>query len=1451
MPAKTNPKATIYLRDTDEMVIAITVQSLTKAGYQVITQEDVPADCPAPQIAILNPEMARNKAQLLRARFRHIRILIVSGYPLCPEEIYAAGGDNYLAKPFSFDALVRTVEELSQLPPPPVRDEEQVQPAAEVLPKYDLLPEGFKAVELDAEPRLREHFAQLPVEFRQRLVRREATSEVFLVKHMHARPSEAFVWPDKNDPQREFLAFRFCRALRANACAVFIPTAGEREKMAACFSLRPQGLYLASLSYNYRLDSPEVFCKEQCRAFTRNLVATVAMRKYDAKNHGPLADAEVPMLFDNEQGFHSCNSPVEAYARRFIANYFRKGYGGLINPSELFDLVDINELASALDECGALDLTNLQQEIERELSLIYGQRIDLGVYANNLRSWQRTLRVDLEELFVQVISYYEQKITEMATTASHFIKQYGIEPSKFQEKMLAIRTALHQPATIKGERPDQTRRDFLATISVALTAVGLTGCAALSKSGAPAPLTSSKWQVSEEGLAARLIHRLESPGEFLEADYLIKPSLESPGTWQRWQEFPDLSAEDASRAYFLYRQHRVLVEARLRARWPLFDSLPKKDREQQILRETALSLRNTFQLALEQRAKGSSGGYFNDGLLAGGVPEKEYKGNNRRRLAARERNYILVGWGRPLSGNNASGIPLIYVEPATALDTWGVDCFYRIMPGIDFSGAEKTEKLQVVVVRRQARDFVDRLVVPAMQGIILFKHEPYFCIIGFGAYASCCAHAAEIIRKTFADTANNTWNHQQAVAAVEETSLSYGLACALNHRRKFSPKAEQKIRDAFCQIFQKEPSAQELRAAAVDLDARIAVLSASNGQLELIKMLELIYPMYYRKPLAVHLILSALANSDEERVLAFEQAGDFRGLEGFLKKLAQLPAEKMQEELAAALNRLREKYFLMQEAKDGSMASAIPAVLHTEDAPAAEQSGFLPRRTGKKFLVSPEQIAQVRDRITIEANPNPLPVKGPEGEGASPRGTSPYEGSTPAMTEDWQEKYAAAPTWPEKLLISLWRAPKAEEEAFHTRQTTLQQWLKEHEPEAEAQLRALRAKIDKAKAFLGRRLGLYAAILLHCLFNLRWEIRTRLTNPFKRWLKETLAIPVFSQLQPVPAYAAMAGDSLGKDIIYYSVPDFETSVERDADNGIREFLQQDGLKERCVFANECPDTFSLCDYDKIMALFEQVNSSGTITFILTGGILCSCLKTVFQVAVIISLLRRRQPLQIIFVEAAVAGFDFVFIDAWKEYLNYLRTLPVNSIMIKEGIESCIHKPYPRERNNLAVRFCRTVDSFKTPVQTAHALSLEAGTTVAQRIKLAYSSAHGEDNLSIIRMAFDFDLVREPPDNPCQPDALDELIERINKANPVINKLAIQFIFKFIFPKSIKGILCFDLSETLRRIRVSPYNLDLSSIYVTEINNDGGFVIWCIGPRSDRGRCIPLSQVSGERQFICS
>jgi hypothetical protein len=99
-PDKGPSRPVIYIEDPEEVVAALVRNILRREGYQVLASLE--EGCPtAPQLAILNPEVAQDKARLLRARFPGIRILIISGSELSEREVYDFGGDNYLYKPFN------------------------------------------------------------------------------------------------------------------------------------------------------------------------------------------------------------------------------------------------------------------------------------------------------------------------------------------------------------------------------------------------------------------------------------------------------------------------------------------------------------------------------------------------------------------------------------------------------------------------------------------------------------------------------------------------------------------------------------------------------------------------------------------------------------------------------------------------------------------------------------------------------------------------------------------------------------------------------------------------------------------------------------------------------------------------------------------------------------------------------------------------------------------------------------------------------------------------------------------------------------------------------------------------------------------------------------------------------------------------------------------------------
>ncbi len=108
---------TIYLEDrsfTSDFSIPFTVKILDFLGYDTKTDFDkLVSGGIVPQLAILNPEAAKERVSMLRAMFQDIKIMIVIGYPLTDREFFQRGADYSLSKPFVVTTLKAKLLEIS------------------------------------------------------------------------------------------------------------------------------------------------------------------------------------------------------------------------------------------------------------------------------------------------------------------------------------------------------------------------------------------------------------------------------------------------------------------------------------------------------------------------------------------------------------------------------------------------------------------------------------------------------------------------------------------------------------------------------------------------------------------------------------------------------------------------------------------------------------------------------------------------------------------------------------------------------------------------------------------------------------------------------------------------------------------------------------------------------------------------------------------------------------------------------------------------------------------------------------------------------------------------------------------------------------------------------------------------------------------------------------------
>ena len=263
-------------------------------------------------------------------------------------------------------------------------------------------------MDVEHTPILAERLRNRIDECRGRLIANEQR-EQFLVKQPGQWSDGAvpqYVWQDKNNVVREYTAFRVGRALGVNVADIVILPGAERKMVAELIGVPEPGIYLVKTSTSYTLADQEVRQKDPREAFTRSLIFSLFIRRWDPHigNEGPLRDTSEPMMtFDLDQSFHPNAVDMDTYAHLVIRHLFNlvalHEWG--VNPNRVLDRVSLGEVGRAVRDIETLDLTPFQAAVTDSLSPSSGREVDRIVAS--LRARQQTIRQDAEALFSQLL----------------------------------------------------------------------------------------------------------------------------------------------------------------------------------------------------------------------------------------------------------------------------------------------------------------------------------------------------------------------------------------------------------------------------------------------------------------------------------------------------------------------------------------------------------------------------------------------------------------------------------------------------------------------------------------------------------------------------------------------------------------------------------------------------------------------------------------------------------------------------------------------------------------------------------------------------------------------------------------------------------------------------------------------------------------------------------------
>ena len=250
-------------------------------------------------------------------------------------------------------------------------------------------------------------------------VLRNSHGQKFLVKQRGSwkeisENAKRWLWPMRNDPYREYIAFRLARIAGANVADVVIPSDEERAVLARRFGGQADDLYLVRLADDYKLADKEISQKDSRKAFTRFLGVSILMRKWDLHsfNEAPLSDTREPLLwFDHDVAFHPMlDIPPYVTELWVFTNLLKRNYfssnpntvGGEFDLDELTRRLDMDELAQTVLDIENLNLRVLRNEIEQALSS--DRLISVEPYVSFLEEKQKTFRSDAQSFLRELIS---------------------------------------------------------------------------------------------------------------------------------------------------------------------------------------------------------------------------------------------------------------------------------------------------------------------------------------------------------------------------------------------------------------------------------------------------------------------------------------------------------------------------------------------------------------------------------------------------------------------------------------------------------------------------------------------------------------------------------------------------------------------------------------------------------------------------------------------------------------------------------------------------------------------------------------------------------------------------------------------------------------------------------------------------------------------------------------
>ena len=378
-------------------------ESLTSKGLTVVSTLDPESTPPAVAVLRLNGSSTEGNIRRLKDKNPNVKIILTTAgaASFTPAELQAMGADKLLNLSFGISELYKTILAFIQLveaaPQAPVP---AAAPVMDPSSRYQPMTGEDGALIEKLFGKLEPWQAK---DLRRRLLRDTQTGHLYLAKYeTDPNPLEAkrFIWPTKDNRERQLLMTELFRRLEGNAVDTVIPETAERERVGRFLGLTPEKaatIHLVSLASNYKLDDGVIRQRDFNRAMTRHFVLAIFTRWYDyhTGNHGALSDASIPITFDQEQALHPDLVSIEEFTHRFIPNYF-----GNISFEQMLSMLDLEELARSAEAVRHMDLAGFRADFGKKYATAgVFDRQSYDSHFSNLAIWQKSFDADIKRFF--------------------------------------------------------------------------------------------------------------------------------------------------------------------------------------------------------------------------------------------------------------------------------------------------------------------------------------------------------------------------------------------------------------------------------------------------------------------------------------------------------------------------------------------------------------------------------------------------------------------------------------------------------------------------------------------------------------------------------------------------------------------------------------------------------------------------------------------------------------------------------------------------------------------------------------------------------------------------------------------------------------------------------------------------------------------------------------------